>query len=171
MRKLIFAALLFSLPAYAGWGEFEYDFDQDVQPWKEIEAKLPASPKLDEAIPLFVSAATDNEFFVDPKSISVGEDGVVRYTMIVRSPSGALNVSFEGIRCSSHEKKLYAFWRPDGSWSRNKYAKWSRIEFKNLNRQHHMLSDDFFCPGRIMVRDADEAIYALKRGIHPSAER
>lgn len=171
MRKLILLAACLPWLAHAGWGDFEHDFDEEVQPWKEIEAQLPAMPKVADSIPLFVSAATDNEFFVDPKSVSVGEDGVVRYSLIVRSSGGALNVSFEGIRCSSHEKKLYAFGRPDGSWSRNKYAKWSPIEYKDRNRQHHMLFDDFFCPGYLIVKDAAEAVYALKRGIHPQAEK
>ena len=167
---IFFLAILLAAPAFAGWGEFEGDFDNE-KPWKEIEAQLPAYPKLEEALPFFVSAATDNQFFVDPKSISVGSDDVVRYTLIVKSPSGALNVSFEGMRCGSHEKKRYAFGRADGVWSRNKYAKWEPIKYEERNRQHHMLYDDFFCPNSISVRDANEAISALKRGNNPRADR
>jgi hypothetical protein len=167
---LCFLALFLTAPAFAAWGDFEGDFDEE-KPWKEIEAQLPAYPKLEEALPFFVSAATDNQFFIDPKSISVGSDDVVRYTLIAKSPSGVLNVSFEGMRCRGHEKKSYAFGRADGAWSRNKYAKWEAIKFEERNRQHHMLYDDFFCPNTISVRDANEAISALKRGNNTRADR
>lgn len=156
-------------PAFAGWGDFDYDFDADIKPWKEIEAQLPAYPKVEEAQQFVVSASTDNEFFIDPKSVSVAEDETVRYTLIVKSSAGVLNVSFEGIRCATREKKLYAFGRADGTWSRNKYAKWTPIQYKDRNRQHHMLFDDFFCPRFIIAKDAAEIVNALKAGIHPRA--
>jgi len=158
-------------PAFAGWGDFEYDFDADNKPWKEVEAQLPPYPKLEETIPFLVSSASDNQFFIDPKSISVSEDDTVRYSLIVKSVTGVLNVSFEGIRCGTREKKLYAFGRSDGSWSRNKYAKWDAVKYKDVNRQHHMLYGDFFCPNFIIAKDASEVINALKAGIHPRAVR
>lgn len=162
---------LIHAPAFAGWGDFDYDFDADNKPWKEIEAQLPAYPKLEQALPFFVSSASDNEFFIDPKSVSVGEDEVVRYTLMIKSEAGVLNVSFEGIRCNTREKKLYAFGRKDGTWSRNKYAKWDAIKYKDVNRQHHMLFDDFFCPNNIIAKDAAEVVNALKYGFHPRAVR
>jgi hypothetical protein len=171
LTKLLLAAAL-ALPSftYAAWGDFDFEFDSE-KPWAELQAQLPPYPDLNKALPFFVSAATDNQFFVDPKSISVGDDGVVRYTLIVKSSEGALNVSFEGIRCSTNEKKLYAFGRTDRTWSRNRYAKWSAIQYEDRNRQHHMLYDDFFCPRGLIVRDAAEAVSALKRGINPRAEQ
>lgn len=174
MRTLIALLLLAPLSApfsaLAGWGDFDIEFDNE-KPWVELQAQIPAYPKQEEALPFFVSSATDNKFFIDPKSISVDADDVVRYTLIVKSPEGAVNITFEGIRCRSQEVKLYAFGKADGSWSRNRYAKWSPIAYKDRNRQHHMLYDDFFCPGGISAKDANEAIFALKRGIHPRAER
>lgn len=174
MRRFIFLLLVLPLwvplAASAGWGDFEYDFDNE-KPWVELQAQIPPYPKAEDALPFFVSAATDNKFFIDPASISVGEDGVVRYTLIVKSPEGATNISFEGMRCGSHETKLYAFGHPDGTWSRNRFAKWSPIRYQDRNRQHHVLYDDFFCPGGIIVGDRKEALFALKRGIHPRAEK
>jgi hypothetical protein len=168
LRKLLLLGLCLPLAAWAGW-EFEFDFDNE-KPWQELQAKIPAYPKTEEAIEFFVSAATDNKFFIDPSSIEVGDDGVVRYTLIIRSSAGAMNISYEGIRCSSHEKKTYAF-GSKGEWSRNKYSRWTPIKYEDRNRQHHMLYDDFFCPGFIIVKDAKEAIFGLKAGIHPRAER
>lgn len=170
LPALIPVVLAAPLAAWAGWGEFDMDFDNE-KPWVELQAQIPAYPKLENALPFIVSGATDNKFFIDPQSISVGEDDVVRYTLIVKSPEGVLNVTFEGISCRSREVKLYAFGKADGTWSRNRYAKWSPIAYQDRNRQHHMLYDDFFCPREISVKDANEAIFALKNGIHPRAER
>lgn len=154
------------LTASAEWGKFEYEFEQE-KPWAEIEAQLPAYPKEENLLPLYVSAATDNKFFVDSASISTGDDGVVRYTLIVKSSSGAANVSFEGMRCASHERKLYAFGRKEGSWSRARAAKWEPISYKDRNRQHHVLYDDFFCPEGLIVKNPQEAVDLLKRSFRP----
>jgi len=167
MKKL-FALLLLtiSLTAHAEWGKFEYEFDEE-KPWAEVDAQLPPYPKEENLLSLFVSAATDNRFYVDAASISTGEDGVVRYTMIVKSSAGASNVSFEGMRCASHERKLYAFGRKEGSWSRARSANWEPISYKDRNRQHHVLYDDFFCPNGIIVKNPQEAVDLLKRGFRP----
>lgn len=167
MKKII-ALLLLALPLTASakwgneWGQFEYDFD-DEKPWAEVEAQLPPYPKQENLLPVFVSAATANKFYVDAASISAGEDGVVRYSLVVESPAGATNVSFEGIRCASRERKLYAFGRKEGAWSKARFAKWEPISYKDRNRQHHMLYDDFFCPDGIIVKNPQEAVDLLKR--------
>lgn len=167
--KLVAVLIMTLLPltVSAEWGKFDYDFDEE-KPWVEIEAQLPPYPKDENLLPLFVSAATDNHFFVDSASISVGTDGVVRYTLIIKSPAGAANVSFEGIRCNSHERRLYAFGRKEGSWSRARSANWEPIRYQDRNRQHHVLHDDFFCPGGIIVKDPQEAVDLLKRGFRPN---
>ena len=167
MKKLFILSLLaVSMTASAEWGRFEYEFDEE-KPWVEIEAQLPPYPKEENLLPLFVSAATDNRFFVDAASISTGEDGVVRYTMIVKSSAGAVNVSFEGIRCASRERRLYAFGRKEGSWSKARSAKWEPIRYQDRNRHHHMLYDDFFCPNGIIVKNPQEAVDLLMRSPRP----
>jgi hypothetical protein len=152
----------------SSWGKFEYDFEE--KPWAELEAQLPSAPKPDNLLPFYVSAATDNRFFVDSASMSVGEDGVVRYTLVIKSAAGASNISYEGMRCSSGEVKRYAFGRSDGSWGKARNARWEDIRYKDVNRHHHMLYDDFFCPRGIAVQSPAEAVNALKRGEHPGSK-
>lgn len=151
----------------SSWGKFEYDFED--KPWVELEAQLPSAPKLENLLPFYVSASTDNRFFVDSASVSVGEDKVVRYTLVIKSAAGANNISYEGMRCSSGEVKRYAFGRGDGSWGKARHARWEDIRYKDVNRQHHMLYDDFFCPRGIAVQSPAEAVNALRRGEHPGS--
>lgn len=157
-----------SLLSFATVAAPEFDSEYEVKRWQEVETALPAAPGANALIPVFVSAATDNRFFVDPDSVSVGGDGVVRYTLVVVSPSGARNVSHEGIRCESAERRLYAFGRSDGSWSKARSNQWVRIQGADLNRQHAALYSEFFCPNGAIVRDTTEARAALRSGGHPS---
>lgn len=166
----LFTALFVTAQAQAAWGDNDFEFDTEA-PWQEIAPQLPPYPKMEDALPFQVTAATSNQFFIDSKSVSVGSDGVVRYTLIVKSGAGAMNVSYEGIRCKGRERKLYAFGRTDGTWAQNKSATWLPIKPSDPNRQHQMLYDDFFCPGFAIVDNAKEAIAALKRGKHPRAEQ
>ncbi len=158
------AICLVPLTAAAQWRFFESDFDDEQKQWKEIAAQLPSYPKPESLIPFEAGAATAHRFFVDAASISVGEDGVVRYVLVVKTAGGASNVSFEGIRCETREQKYYAIGHADGAWSRARDPQWRRIEYKEINRHHGVLYADFFCDGKSPVRSAQAAVDALKYG-------
>lgn len=149
----------------------EFDSEYEVKRWEEIEAQIPAFPVPENLVSFFVSATTDNKFMVDLKSIAVGADGVVRYVLVVASSSGAQNVSYEGLRCSSAERRLYAFGRSDKTWSKARGNQWLRIQESTLNRHHAALFQEYFCPGGNIVQDVAEARSALRAGGHPSTVR
>lgn len=107
--------LVVQRPAFA-----ESDEDVEESRWKESQVQLPAWPQPENLLAVYVSAATQNEFFVDGSTLSVTADGVVRYVLVVRSPGGATNISFEGMRCETRERRIYASGRPDGSWSKSR---------------------------------------------------
>ena len=143
-------------------GGFKPEFDED-KTWEEQRGALPAYPVAQKLIRIDVSTISAFEFFVDPDSVSVGKDGVTRYTLVARSSSGATNVSYEGIRCALRERKLYAFGRADGTWAPARTSEWARISGTQVNRQHAALADDFFCTSTGDVRTAEAAVAALKR--------
>ena len=160
----MFAALMLPVSADAQWAGWDYDFDQEKKEWKEIQAQIPRYPKAEDLIPFEVSAVSAHQFFVDSKSLSVGEDGVTRYTLVVKTGGGATNVSFEGIRCEAREQKIYAFGRPSGEWSRARDPKWRRIEGKDVNGYHYMLHSDFFCSTKRFPVPVAQIIRNLKSG-------
>lgn len=160
----ILLVLLLSLPffAHAEWGKFDSDFDQE-KPWVEVAAQLPAYPKDENLIPFNVSSATRNKYFIDANSVSVGEDLVIRYTVVIEAAGGARNVSFEGMRCESAERRLYAYGHPDGTWSKARNAAWEGIKLRSLLSYRKALYEDHFCPDDIRVRDGKEAVQNLRR--------
>lgn len=128
----------------------------------EEAAPLPQYPKREQLIEFFVSAASDFRFFIDPASLSVGDDGVVRYVLVARSPGGVENVSFEGMRCATAEVRLYAVGR-DGGWA-GKPGEWREIRPRSVQRWHNALYREYFCPQRQPIRSAEEGVSVLRRG-------
>lgn len=153
-----------AVPALAQWEGWDYTFDREVTPWAELQQQLPAYPAEENLIPLDVGAATPHHFFIDGKSVSVGKDGIARYTMVIRSSGGANNISFEGIRCQTREQKYYAIGRSDRTWARARNPQWRHIEVKQVNAQHMTLYREYLCRGKIMVESAEQIVQALRRG-------
>lgn len=149
----------------------DWERAQEKRNWREAEVSPPAYPRAQDLLPFFVSSASRFEFFVDAASLSIGEDGVVRYTLVARSAQGAESVSYEGIRCSTREVRIYATGRvADHAWSR-RAGPWRRIEARSVQRWHNALAAEFFCAGGVALYSAEEGVAALRRGGHPRADR
>jgi len=160
---LVFAQAPGPYGTQPGWGmTFEEDFDKKT--WQEVVVQLPPIPKRENLVSFYVSAATEHQFMVDPGSISVGQDGVVRYTLVIQASGGAVNTSFEGMRCETREWRHYASGRADGSWSKARNAAWQSLREESRNRHRAALFTDYFCPGGVMTYRADDIRSALKRG-------
>jgi len=145
--------------------------DLDGKPWREFKTLLPAYPRPDNLARIYVGPTTIFEFYVDTTSLSVTQTGIVRYTLVARSPSGAMNVSYDGIRCDTRERRSYAFGRFDGTWMQARNLQWVPIGRTQAESQYATLADDFLCPQGGRVRSAEEAVLALKRGSGPGAGR
>jgi len=134
--------------------------------FKEAEAMLPSIPADADLIPFTVNGTGSFEFAVDSKSISVGVDKVVRYTVVIQSRSGARNTTFEGLRCDAGEFKLYAT-LPKGAteWVPNlseKSALWYRLDSTDRNAYQATLAREYFCEGHTVAGKAPDIVRALK---------
>jgi hypothetical protein len=161
---MICCALLSSFAAFAQ-SRGEAEDDGESKPRGELEVKLPAPPKAENLLPFEGGAASSNQFFIDAPSILVGDDGIVRYTLVIKSAGGAENVSYEGMHCDNVEQKYYAFGRRDGTWTNAQNSAWRRIQYKEINRQHGVLYADYFCPDGSPIRSATDAINRFKYGV------
>jgi len=141
---------------------FEEDFDDESKPWQEIAVQLPPAPLKENLLPFSVGVNATQSFAIDAKSITVGADEVVRYTLVSTSPAGARNVSYEGIRCQSFELKLYAFGHPNGAWSRSRRDKWEPIAKSVINLQHATLAGEYFCIGKSVAGTAAQMVERIR---------
>ena len=144
-------------------------FEEEAKPaWKEVEPAFPVFPERANLIPLDLGSASTSSSYIDGKSLTLAEDGVVRFTLVVRGAGGAQNVSFEGIRCETAERKLYAIGRGDKEWIRPRADEWQRIRDNAFNRQYALLAKDFFCPMGSIRPNRDEILRSLRQaaGLH-----
>jgi hypothetical protein len=167
----VLAALLLGL-AFAGQAaaQIRSDWEEknEARLWTEENVSLPAYPARERLIAFDAGGGLDFSFFIDPATVSVGKDGVVRYGLVARSAGGAENVRFEGLRCATAEYRIYAVGRPDGSWSA-RANEWRPFERGAARSVHGALSRHYFCPNRQVVSSTEEAVGALKQGGHPAA--
>lgn len=133
--------------------------------WVEGDYTFPASPDAASLRAFYVSAASPNRFLVDESSLTVGQDGVVRYVLVIETAGGARNVSFEGIHCASAQRRIYALGRADGSWSEARESEWRPISDNSYNRQRSALAIDHFCDGTVPPRNRDEVLMRLRRPV------
>jgi hypothetical protein len=155
-------AVFVCIPPAFSQSQFEEDFDDSGKTWQEIAVQLPSPPASENLIPFYVSATATQKFALDEKSLTIGKDGVIRFTLVSTSPSGARNISYEGIRCASFEKKSYAYGRDDGTWSRSRHDQWERIVRNAANRQHGVLAVDFFCESQAVAGDRETLLKRLR---------
>lgn len=134
----------------------------------EPEVKLPAIPKEQGLLPFDVSPRTAFEYFVDPASISLPGEGIVRFTVVARS-SAAANISYEGFRCVTREHKVYARASRDGTWIPTKGTGWDPISDRTTPMFRRELYWNFLCPGKHTISSPREGVDALRLGRHPNA--
>ena len=130
--------------------------------WKELDVTLPAYPRKDALLAVDIGRF-DYPFtvFVDPDSLSIGKDRVVRYTVVLQSPSSAENVSYEGIMCGQRKVKRYAY-GSNGQFRPMPGSDWAFIRRNRQDLYRMVLADHYFCPlpsgDRIgVIRDRLEA--------------
>lgn len=130
-------------------------------PWKETVVSMPAYPKDENLIPFYVAAVATNRFYIDGSTLSLDEDGVVRYVMVVRTSGGATNVTYEGLRCETSEYKVYGLGRSDGTWARSRSNDWKPVKNELVNRYRAELTMNYLCVVNA-PRTAKEAVRVLK---------
>lgn len=170
VRFLLFAlALPFS--AYAQVPLFNQDprgtVPAEENIFKEQELVLPAAPEKRDLLAFDPGRRTSMKFYVDPASLSVGEDEVVRYTLVITGDGDTRNVMYEGLRCETIERKTYAFGQADGTWSRARDPQWESIAG---DAPRMALYRNFLCPLKGPIQTAKEGVNALENGIHPQVQ-
>jgi hypothetical protein len=125
------------------------NFPEEAQ-WSERNVTPPAYPQDRDLAELKLTGSTRNRFLVDTKSLSVGEDEVVRFVLVIETPEKAHNVTFSGLRCETQEWKDYAFANRDRTWRVDETAEWRLIQERNRNNYQHTLFKDYFCYGGVM---------------------
>lgn len=161
-RSLVAAAMLgLSLSAAA-------QFNPDAMDWKEGEVQ--AAPAFDPGKLLVFDVSTGSSlvYGVDPATLRIGNDGIVRYVVVATSRTGVRNVLYEGIRCSSGEFKTYARHSAESGWRPVDKPEW-RSMFGNMPSRHAIqLARAGVCSNSAPASSVGEIVQRLKtNGLSP----
>jgi hypothetical protein len=124
-------------------------YEPGEERWLEQVPAVPPYPAREALVELPV--VTEGErfrYWVDLPSISVGADGVVRYTVVIESPQGARNVFFEGIDCRREDYRIYAYGVDGERLQPVPDGKWRRIEARGALAYRDELFRQYLCDPR-----------------------
>lgn len=130
--------------------------------WVETEVPPPPSFELNHVITIDMPPYLSLTYGVDPGTIAITSDGIVRYVVLASNRSrGALNAFYEGIRCSSEEMKTYARWT-GAKWEVVVKPEWKR--FSNMKSSYaRQLAAQGLCRDHATRVSVDDIVRELHR--------
>lgn len=134
--------------------------------WKESAPQIPPYPEEQDWVSLSADLVPRGyEFRIVPSSVSKLEDGVIRYTAGVRSPSGAGTVLYEGIHCLKRQYKTYAFGTVSQTFKPAVEPEWRPISPRGRTAFRRVLLDRYVCDERGLPKEVDEVLARLDKPI------
>jgi hypothetical protein len=117
--------------------------------WKESEAPAPPAFRADRTIALEMPRHVTVRLGIDPQTIRITEDGIVRYVMVATSTStDGVNASYEGIRCLTGEVKVYARYSATGTWRAVSNPEWKQLNGNQPSLHALAFARQAACDGR-----------------------
>lgn len=129
--------------------------------WREAEAPPPPAFKQGGLIPLEMPRSA-LRFGVDPASVSLGSDGIVRYVVVAASATGAVNGLYEGIRCDTAEFKVYARYNAGSGWTVAKESRWRPLHDAQTSSHSLVIARTGACVGHAPNRSATQIVRDLR---------
>lgn len=154
MRINALAALVLMFAALNAAGQL-VDVDPD---WKEVDLPAPPAFKTDRLITIDMPRHVSLRLGVDPETLRVTSDGIVRYVMVATSSSANINATYEGIRCLTGEVKTYARYSATGQWNPIVNPQWKPLNGNQPSLHALALARQGACEGRAAASQSPAAI-------------
>lgn len=136
-----------------------------AEPIEWVEAAVPPPPTFstDGLLPIEMPPYVTLKFGIDPKTVALGSDGVVRYVVVMRNASGSTQAAYEGILCSTGQVKTYTRATANGSWTLVREPQWRDMTDNLPSRHAFAISKQGVCDGRMAAQPA-AILRQLKQG-------
>ena len=164
MQTRLLAGCLLALISWNTWGGL-VDIDPD---WQETDAPPPPAFSRDKLIPVDMPLHITLKLGVDPGTLTITPDGVVRYVMVASS-SSSFTAMYEGIRCATGEVKLYARFSASGQWRAADNPKWRSMNDNQPSQHALALALQGACDGRSVAASSSAGI--VQRLLNPNRDR
>ena len=168
----LFVTVLICVPVMASaydaeeTGGWQQNYIEKPDVWEELDAALPGYPEKKNLMDLGIATdALQYTVYLDKPSLLLGEDGVVRYTVVLVSAADVWNVSNEVLRCGEKQFRRYAY-GVDGNWQPLSNSPWRDIRGSGANRYRQILYADYFCNLTRPYQSAEEMIGRFSENWH-----
>jgi len=121
------------------------DLDPD---WKELDVKPPTAFRTDKLVPIDMPRHVSVKVGIDPDTVTISDDGIVRYVVVAVSGSGSINAAYEGIWCRAGEVKTYARAGNDRQWNLVADPQWKGLTSSQPSMHALALARQGVCNGR-----------------------
>jgi hypothetical protein len=148
-RVLLICLLVFMTGQAAGFDDAESGWVprnfQEPEPWRELDSELPAYPQEQNLLDTGLSSAgRPYRIFLDVPGLSVTDDQVVRYTVVIISDDGIWNVSHEGLHCGKKAYRRYAY-GTNGEWQELGDSPWLPLDDSGINAYRRTFYMNYMC--------------------------
>lgn len=144
--------------------DFDYD-DSGDKVWKEAGSKVPSLPADDSLLSVEMNGLPHGlKLFLDAERLSLNEeDQVLRFWVVITSPAGAYNATYEGLRCDTFEFKVYAYGRrhSEPKVRITPKPKWRNIGSLPGDHFRKELAEDVLCAA-LVPRTPNDIIQRIK---------
>jgi hypothetical protein len=116
---------------------------------ESIDEILPPPPSYskDKLIPIEMPPYVTLKVGVDPETIAIAADGVLRYVVVMRNAAGSATAAYEGIHCAKGEVKTYARVNSDGAWVFVTQPQWRSLANNSGARHAQAIATQGGCEG------------------------
>lgn len=136
--------------------------------WRELDAPPPPAVSSAHLLPLELPRYVSVKMGIDPASIQIGNDGIVRYVVVATAPSGKVSAIYEGIRCQTGEVKVYARHASSGDWDAEKNPEWQPLRGRQPSLHALAFAKQGACVGRsVSARSGAEIVGRMR---HPTED-
>lgn len=126
------------------------------------EGEAPPAFDVKRLIPLEAPRSSSLALGIDPATLTITRDGVVRYVVVASSPGGGMNVMYEGIRCATAQFRVYARYHADSGWTPNGQAAWQSLYDPMPSKHPLNLALSGVCAGKAPNNSSADIVRALK---------
>jgi CNP1-like family len=160
IKSLVASALLLAVGSMALAQLIADDPD-----WKESDVPPPPAFDLKRLVPVEMSIQSQLKWGVDPATVVITKDGVVRYVIVAQSTSGVVNAMYEGIRCNKAQFRRYARHSASGGWVKATDSDWTALRNSGVSRHPEILARSGMCDGAAPPSSVAQAMSLLHAGV------
>lgn len=118
--------------------------------WRESkQIEFPEVPRDGDLVALDAGAIGGGyDYYIDPKSVTLGSDDVTRYTVVLESSSGARSIYYEGIHCETSRTRTYAYASRESEFRPLAASEWKRVYAEGPFAYRPFLEKEFICDAK-----------------------